>query len=464
VSGRVVVVGAGITGLTAAYRLLAHDGERPEVVVLEAEDRLGGKIASARVGGVELEAGPDSLLGRKPWGVELCRELGLGGDLVASAPVPTHIWTDAGLLRFPSGPFGITTDPWELWRWPGMSRRGKVRAAADLVLRGRRETSDESLGTLLRRRIGDEATETLVAPLLGGLFAGDVDRMSVAATFPELAVWERRHGSLFRGARAAAHTPTSGARAPMFLRLRGGLKRLTDALAERVGRERIRTSTPVTAIRHADGGYVVEASRERLGADAVVVASPAFATADLVEASAPEVAAELRAIRYVSTSVVLMVYADRTAAAVPESSGFVVPRGKLAMTACTIVSRKWPDPSFGRRAVVRCFVGAEGSEELVDEPDEDIVDGVGRQVARLLGVPERPEHAAVVRWRRAMPQYDVGHVERVDRIEAGLPEGLVVAGQAYRGAGIPDCVRQGGEVADRVRSHLSRGVKGERVG
>jgi oxygen-dependent protoporphyrinogen oxidase len=179
VSG-VVVVGAGITGLTAAYRLLAHDGERPEVVVLEAEDRVGGKIASATVGGVELEAGPDSLLGRKPWGVELCRELGLGGDLVASAPVPTHIWTDAGLLRFPSGPFGITTDPWELWRWPGMSRRGKVRAAADLVLRSRRETSDESLGALLRRRIGDEATETLVAPLLGGLFAGDVDRMSVA--------------------------------------------------------------------------------------------------------------------------------------------------------------------------------------------------------------------------------------------------------------------------------------------
>ena len=230
---------------------------------------------------------------------------------------------------------------------------------------------------------------------------------------------------------------------------------MTDALADSIGRERIRTSTPVTAIRHGDGRYVVESSRERLDADALVLASPAFATADLVEAFAPEVAAELRAIRYVSTSVVLMVYADGTAASVPESSGFVVPRGKLAMTACTIVSRKWPDPSFGGRAVVRCFVGAEGSEELVDEPDEDIVDGVGRQVARLLGVPERPEHAAVVRWRRAMPQYDVGHLERVDRIEAALAPGTFVVGHAYRGAGIPDCVRQANEVAARVLAALA---------
>jgi oxygen-dependent protoporphyrinogen oxidase len=158
-----------------------------------------------------------------------------------------------------------------------------------------------------------------------------------------------------------------------------------------------------------------------------------------------------------------MVYPEGTAGSVPMSSGFVVPRGRLAMSACTIVSRKWPDPAFGDRAVVRCFVGAEGSEELVDESDEDIVEGVGRQVGAILGLPERPEDARVVRWRRAMPQYDVGHLGLVDRIEAGLPEGVVVTGQVYRGAGIPDCVRQGGEAADRVRSYLSRGVKGEPV-
>lgn len=250
----------------------------------------------------------------------------------------------------------------------------------------------------------------------------------------------------------------------MFMRLRGGLRRMTEALADAVGRDRIRTRTPVTTIRPDGGRYLVGTPDDRLDADAVVLATPAYASADLVEAFAPGVADDLRRIRYVSTSVVLMVYAEGTGAATPESSGFVVPRGKLAMTACTIVSRKWPDPSFGDRAIVRCFVGAEGSEDLVDESDDDIVEGVGRQVSALLPLPERPEHAEVVRWRRAMPQYDVGHVQLVDRIEAALPDGLVLTGQAYRGAGIPDCVRQGGEAAHRVRSYLSRRVKGERVG
>ncbi len=463
-SGRVVVVGAGVAGLTTAYRLLRDGADAPDALVLEADHRVGGKVASETLGGIELEAGPDSLLGRKPWGVGLCRELGLEDDLVGSAPLPTHIWNDAGLLGFPSGPFGITTDPLELWRWPGMSRRGKIRAAADVVRRARNDGTDESLGALLRRRLGNEATDALVAPLLGGLFAGDVDRMSVAATFPELAEWERTYGSLFRGARAASAAGGAGARSPMFLRLRGGLRRITQRLADAIGRERIRTNTPVTAVDRERDRFVVETPDGRLEADAVVFASPAFVSADLVEGLAPRVAADLRAIRYVSTSVVLMVYEEGTGAGMPETSGFVVPRGRLAMTACTIVSRKWPDPSFGDRAVVRCFVGAEGSEELVDESDEDIVEGVGRQLAALLPLPADPEHAAVVRWRRAMPQYDVRHLELVDRIERGLPDGLVGTGQAYRGAGIPDCVRQGGQAADRVRTYLFGGVKGERVG
>jgi protoporphyrinogen/coproporphyrinogen III oxidase len=456
VSGRVLVVGAGVTGLTTAYRLLRDGADASDALVLEADHRVGGKVASETVGGIELEAGPDSLLGRKPWGVELCRELGLEDDLVGSASIPTHIWTDAGLLRFPSGPFGITTDPLELWRWPGMSRRGKLRAAADVVRAAHAHGTDESLGALLRRRLGNEATDALVAPLLGGLFAGDVDRMSVAATFPELAEWERTYGSLFRGARAASAAHGAGARSPMFLRLRGGLRRITERLADAIGRERVRTNTPVTAVDREKDRFVVETADGRLEADAVVLASPAYVSADLIEGVAPGMAASLRAIRYVSTSVVLMVYAEGTGARMPESSGFVVPRGKLAMTACTIVSRKWPDPSFGDRAVVRCFVGAEGSEELVDESDEDIVEGVGRQVAALLPLPPDPEHAAVIRWRRAMPQYDVGHLDRVAAIESRLEAlpGLALAGGAYRGVGIADCVRSGEAAAERLTSSL----------
>jgi oxygen-dependent protoporphyrinogen oxidase len=461
VNKRVLIVGGGVAGLTTAYRLLRGD-EPPEVTVLEADETPGGKVRSIEVGGLELEAGPDSLLARKPAAVELCRELGMAEDLVTPGTGVTYIWSDAGLLRFPTGPFGISTDMLELWRWPGMSRRGKVRAAADLVRKPRAEETDESLGSLVRRRLGDEATETLVAPLLGGLFAGDVDRLSVKATFPELAAWERMHGSLIRGARAASKAARERAVAPMFLRLKGGLRRLTDALAAEI--ERVRCGAAVDGIRREGAGYVVRVRELELAADAVVFASPAFVTADLMEGLAPEAAHELRAIPYVSTAVLLLVYPEGTGPELPDSSGFLVPHGKLAMTACTLVSRKWPDLSFGDRAVVRCFVGARGVEDIVDQPDEDIVDGVSRQLAAVLPLPARPVAARVVRWPRAMPQYEAGHLERVETIERSLPPGAFVAGQAYRGVGVPDCVKGAGDVAERVRSYLvGEHAEGERI-
>ncbi len=454
---RVLVVGAGVAGLATAYRLV-EGAPAPEVLVVEADPEPGGKIRSAVVGGIELEAGPDSLLARKPWAVELCRELGLGADLVEPAPPLAQVYTDEGLLPFPSGPFGISTDPMELWRWPGMSYRGKVRAGGDLVRRSRKGDADESLGSLLRRRIGDEATEKLVAPLLGGLFAGDVDRLSVQATFPELAAWERDHGSLMRGAREASKTgrARSGGSTPppMFLRLRGGLRRLTDALAAELGPERLRLGAPVTGIAPDGSGYVIQVDGEELRADAIVLSAPAFAAADLVDALAPLPANLLREIPYVTTAVVLLVYPEGTGERLPESSGFVAPRGKLAVTAASLLSRKWPDPAFGDRAVVRGFVGAAGMEQAVDATDAELIGRVAEQLAELYPLPRQPEAAQVIRWPRAMPQYEVGHLERLAEIDAGLPPGLSLVGQGYRGAGIPDCVRQANEVAETIRAQL----------
>lgn len=457
-TARVVVVGGGVAGLATAYRL-SRSADAPEVLVLEGDDVPGGKVRSAAVGGIELEAGPDSLLARKPWAVELCRELGLGEDLVAPAAAPTHVYTGKGLLRFPTGPFGISTDPVELMRWPGMSYVGKVRAGGDLVLPRRGEDGDESLGTLLRRRIGDEATETLVAPLLGGLFAGDIDRLSVLATFPELAAWERVHGSLVRGARAqakaaAAQRPPGAGPAPMFLRLRGGLRRMTQALGSALGPERLRVGVAVGEVARDGTGYVVRAAGDEIAADAVVLATPAYTTADLVRDLAPDAVEHLEAIPYVSTAVVLMVYPPGTADRLPTSSGFVAPRGKLAVTAATLVSRKWPDPAFGDRAVVRCFIGAWGTEDTLAAGDDELVHRVAGQLADIFDLPPEPEAVEVVRWPRAMPQYEVGHLERVAAIEAALPAGAFVVGQAYRGAGIPDCVRQANEVAERVLAHM----------
>ncbi|MGE5225341.1 MAG: protoporphyrinogen oxidase [Planctomycetaceae bacterium] len=462
-SPRVVVVGGGITGLTAAFRLQQAG---VDAVVLEQDDEPGGKVRAAEVGGVRLEAGPDSLLARKPWAVDLARELGVG-DLVPAASAATHIWTRAGLLRFPSGPFGISTEPIELWRWKGMSYLGKLRAGGDLVLPRRRADGDESLGSLLRRRIGNEATDTLVAPLLGGLFAGDVDRLSVAATFPELGAWEREHRSLMLGARAmrasrrpaavSASERSGGGRPappPMFVRLRGGLSRLTDGLVEALGPDRLRTGTAVRAVARDGDGYTVRTDDGALEADAVIVTAPTFVAAGLLAEVAPESAGLLADIAYVSTAVALLVYPEGTDHLLPVSSGFVAPRGALPMNAATIVSKKWPDPSFGDRAVVRCFIGGTGTQDVLARSDDELVGAAAEALARLWPLPAAPDASALVRWPRAMPQYEVGHLERVAAIEAALPPGVVVAGQAYRGAGLPDCVRQGAEAAERARARL----------
>ena len=318
---------------------------------------------------------------------------------------------------------------------------------------------------MIRRRLGDEATEALFAPLLGGLFAGDVDRLSVLATFPELAVWERRHGSLMRGARAATKAAKQRVGSPMFLTLRGGLERLTHAAAAALG-SRVRTGARVETIERMRGTYVVRAGAGAFAADAVVFATPAFVTADLLGTIAPRSAAARRRIPHVSTAVVLLVFGEGTGARLPESTGFLAPRGKLAMTGCTLVSRKWPEEAFVNRAVLRCFVGAAGVENVLDEPDEEIVQRVSRQLAELLPLPAQPEDARVVRWPRAMPQYHVGHLDLVDAIERSLPPGVFVTGQAYRGAGVPDCVRAATQVAERVGGYLageSRSVELEPV-
>jgi protoporphyrinogen/coproporphyrinogen III oxidase len=452
---RVVIVGGGIGGLTAAYRLARTD-DPPAVTVLEAGERVGGKIQSVEVGGLVLDAGADSFLARKPWAVDLCRELGLGRELVAPGSGGAWLWTEAGLVRMlRDAAFGIPGDVGDVLRWPGLSAAARRRAARDLLIRTRRDEGDESLGSLLRRRLGDEATDLVVAPLLAGLFAGDVDRLSTRATFPELERWESSQGSLIRGSQAARRAAGSDA-GPMFLALRGGTATLIDRLVQRSGAEAVRTATRATAIERTGDAYeVLTSTGARLPADAVIVGTPARAAADLLGTIAPPAAADLAGIPSASTAVVFLVYPEGTQPSLPDGTGFVVPRGRAPMTACTWLSCKWPRDAFGTRAVVRCYVGSAGDDDVVDAPDEELVAACERHLAALLPLPERAEHSGVVRWHHAMPQYEVGHLDRVARIRSGLPEGIFVTGSAYDGAGIPDCVRAAGETAIAARAHLT---------
>ena len=441
---RVLIVGGGVTGLTVAYRLVQADAAI-DVTVLEAGAAAGGKLRSLAVGDLVLPAGADSFLARKPWAVELCKELGI--ELEAPGATGAYLWTDSGLVPLlKDAPFGIPGDIGDLVRWPGLSAAGKRRAAQDLVRRARKGEVDESLGSLLRRRFGDEATDLAVGPLLAGLHAGDVDRLSVRATFPDLAAWERAQGSLFRGSQATSKLAHRAQLGPMFVRPKGGVDRLTETLADRLG-DRVRTGAVVTEV---GVGRVRLESGESIDAETVVVAAPAHEAARLLAGVAPGAVADLGGIPSVSTGVVLMVYADGTQPGLPDGTGFVVPRGKAPMTAATWLSSKWPSDAFGSRAVVRCYVGAVGEEDILEADDADLVEACARHLAAVVRLPAEPEHTSVVRWPGSMPQYEVGHLERVARIRAALPAGIVVVGQAYDGVGVPDCVRAATQTAERI--------------
>ncbi len=448
---RIVVVGGGVAGLAVAYRLLRAD-PGASVTVLEAEAVPGGKLRTVEVGDLLLEAGPDAFVARKPGAVELCRDLGL--DLEEPATQAAFLWTGRGLVPFPRSAFGVPGTPLELARWPAISARGKVRALADLLRRPRREEADESVGSLVRRRLGDEVADAVVGPLLAGLFAGDIDALSVEATFPELRRWEREHGSLILGARAALRAAEERPR-PMFVRPRGGVVRLVDALVAALGPGRLVASVRASAVRRREGGFRVVAGDAEHPADAVILATPAFVAAGLVEELAPAAARQLRAIPYRSTGVVALVYPEGTGSRLPHASGFLVPRERAAMTACTFVSRKWPEPAFGDRAVLRCFVGGAGAEDLLEVEDAALVLGVARQLGAVLPLPPAPEAWRVTRWPRSMPQYEVGHAERVRAAASALPPGIFLVGSAYRGPGVADVAADAARTAEAVVGYVA---------
>jgi oxygen-dependent protoporphyrinogen oxidase len=443
VSPRVAVVGGGIAGLATAFHL-QRAGAEP--VVWERGATPGGVIAPpVAVGDLSLEPGPDSFAARKPWASALCRALGL--TVTPPGATGAFLWTAAGLVPYPRGTaFGIPGDVGDVLRWPGLTPRGRVRALADLVRRRRRDGVEETLGELLRRRLGDEATDLAIAPLLAGLHAGDVDRLSAPATFPELVAWESSQGSLIRGAQAAIRAAGRAEPGPMFLRPQGGMRELVDALAATLG-DRLRPDVEVTRV----SDRVVEAadgSSETV--DAVVLACGAAAATSILGVDAP---AGLTAIRSVSTGVVFLVYPPGSADALPDGTGFVVPRGAAPMTAATFVSRKWPDPRFGDRAVLRCYVGGAGEEEVLDAADGDIVGACDRHLRAVFDLPAN-EAAHVHRWWKAMPQYERGHRDRVDEIRAALPAGIFLVGSAFDGVGVSDLARAAEETAERVLQRL----------
>jgi oxygen-dependent protoporphyrinogen oxidase len=450
----VIVIGGGIAGLAAAHRLTTAG---VPVLLVEGERRLGGKILTEARDGFVLEGGPDAFLASKPHGRELATELGL--DLVGSNDrVRRAFVMRAGRLHpLPDGFTGVAPRrlrPMLTTRL--LSPAGKARLALEYLVPARGGDADESLGAIVRRRAGNEVWTRLVEPLVTGVFAGDGDRLSARATFPMLPDAEQRHGGFIRAGRAARKaganaTPT----ALLFSTPAGGLGAMVDALAARIGPAAILCGSPAARLEtRAEGGVTVRLADGRaVTGRAAVVATPAFAAADLLAPLDADLAGELRAIEYVSTATVSVAVPDAAVTRPLDGHGFVVPRAEGGpLVGCTITSTKFPHRAPHGWTLVRGFVGRAGMDDLAAWSDDDLVRLMRDELRRSLGVHVAPDLARVVRWPDAIPQYNVGHLARVARIEqrvAALP-GIVLAGHPYRGIGIPDCIRSGQDAAAAV--------------
>jgi protoporphyrinogen/coproporphyrinogen III oxidase len=439
---RLVVVGAGITGLTAAF---TWRRARPddEILVLEGSTRLGGKIGRMQLAGQWYDTGPEAMLARVPEAVELVEALGLADQLVAPQTTQASIVLPDGRHPLPAGTVqGVPTSADGL---DGvLTPAGIARVRAEAELPPLRLDGDVSVGALLRERLGDEVVDRLVEPLLGGVYAGRPDDLSLAATMPALAAHLRRAPSVLAGAVAARD---AGARSrgdvdgPVFVTVRDGIGSLPEALAA-AARADVRPGAPVTALRRVPGGFELTVAGTALTADAVVLATPAAPTARLLADVAPDAVEPLQGIPYASMAVVAMAFPGQPVAA---GSGMLVPpvTGRL-VKGVTVSSAKWPHLSGDGLLRVRSSVGRFGDESQLQEPDDVLAAAVVADVADLLDLERRePVQTAVVRWGGGLPQYLVGHPQRVAAIRSAVDAvpGLAVAGAAYGGVGVPACIR-----------------------
>lgn len=452
----VVVVGGGITGLTAGFELLEDD---LDVVVLEAGDRVGGKLHTVEWLGRQIEVGADAFLARHPAAADLARRIGLGDDLVEPAAGQVWLWTRGRLRPLPQGTvLGVPTDPVALARSGVLGPAALARAAAEPLLPWRPVPGDRSIGDLIGERFGPAVVDRLVEPLLGGVYAGRADELSVQSTAPMIAEAARTRRSLTAGLHHH-RSRTVGSDEPVFQTLASGLQRLPDELARRLGARLHRESPAVAIDQGGDGSWQVTTPQGVLAARAVVLSLPAHHASDLVLPSQRAVAAELAAIRYASVAVVTLAYGDHARSELPEGSGMLVPRSEGHLVkASTWVSRKWPHQAAGDHVLLRASVGRIDDDRWREVDEDELVRRVDAEIRRATGITRPAEHALVTPWEQALPQYVVGHAARVDRIRAGLPEGLFVAGAAYDGVGISPCVASARAAARGAAVHARRPV------
>ncbi len=460
----VVVIGGGIAGLTTAYALrkqAAVEGRPLRVGLVESAPRLGGKIVGERSSGFLLEGGPDSFITLKPQALELVRELGLEDQIVAAndAHRTTYVVKDGRLVPLPEGLRLLVPERWEpLIASPVLSWGAKLRMAREKTVPPRASDDDESVADFVRRRLGQEALERLAEPLLAHIHVADVERMSLQATYPRLAELERRHGSLSNAVQALRSRPR-GKTGPVFLTLRDGLCEVVERLAKQLPPESLYLGRRVRALDTVPSGdYAVRLEDgTRLETQSVVLAVPAFAAAEIAAPLDRQLARRLAAIRYTSLATLSLGYRRADIDHPLAGYGFFVPRCEMRTAlACTWTSSKFAHRVADGDVLLRLFVGGAGHEELLEHDDESLVGRLREDLRRLMEIDAEPRLARLYRWPRGYPQYEVGHLDRVRAIEDALPAGVTIAGSAYHGVGLPDCIASAQRAARRVLERLSR--------
>ena len=467
----VIVIGGGVSGLAAAHRLteLGRAGSLDlRVTLLEASDRLGGVIATEHADDLLIELGPDSYITDKPAALRLCERLGLADRLIAPQQGALKLYTvhRGALTPLPEGFLLMApTRVGSVLRSPVFSWGGKLRMALEPLVPRRVDDGDESLASFVRRRLGREVLKRVAQPLIGGIYASDPEALSLAATMPRFPEMERTHGSVIIGTRRAQKrraqaTDETGARWSLFVSIDGGMEVLVRRIEEALGAGVVRLGETVRALGWNPDirRWRVDTSRSELEADAVICTLPADAAATALTRLDLELAGELQAIPFSSTATVNLAYRRGDVAHPLDGYGFVVPHvERRKIMACTFTSVKYAGRAPEDIALLRCFAGGALQADLLDQSDETLEAQVREDLEGLLGIAAAPMLSRTTRYADSMPQYNVGHLDRVERIETRLGQfpTLALAGKSYRGVGIADCINTGEEAAERIVQRLT---------
>ena len=470
---RIAIIGGGISGLSAAFTLEekrqsgAQSDTKIEYVLFESAPRLGGVMVTDRADGCLIEAGPDSFLTEKPWAADLCRKIGLGDQLIGSndADRKTYIVVRKQgrdkLVVMPDGlMFMVPTKILPTVLSPLFSLRTKMRMAAEWFHPPHKASADETVAQMVERHYGSEMVDLLADPLLSGVYGGEASQLSVRAVLPRFADMESKHGSLGRAMLAARKKMGAAANVParpLFTSLKAGMQQMVDALVARLDTKSLKTSSPVQSVIRQNNGWTVCAGYQTDHFDAVIVATPTHAAAEVLQAADENLSRDLGEIQYSSSVTVTLGYDEKVRRMLPPGFGFLVPRSAgRRMLAATFVHNKFPHRAPPNRAIVRCFLGGARDEQILEASEEEILQIVRDELRQIIALNAEPLFARVYKWKSAMAQYSVGHLERLQRIELlrqKLP-GLALAGNGYNGIGVPDCVRSGADAAGKILAEM----------